>query len=515
MKKRPVHKKRSYKWFVFSAFLIFAAVLMAVIAIFQMVYLDFFYQNIKKKELRQAAAQTKELLGIEEEIGLAAKTMELMESYDLSITVIDENGCIRNAPADPPSFLGTAEVQFYLTALENETQRVEIDVVGDARDEANPFMAYESDGFLMPWQTPSGETFRPDSSEYRRFFTERREAIRTYGQSVISVERVSTEEGNRLVVVKSQISPTRTTIRTLHTQFAWIFGLTILLSLVMAVILSRHVSEPITQMNASAQKLAKRQYDVQFGEASFRELSELSETMNEAAKELGKTEKLRQELIANVSHDLRTPLTMIEAYVELMRDIPEENTPENMQVLLDETKHLTSLVNDLLDASRLQSGVVELKKTVWCLTEEVQEVTERFRKLWESEQLDISFTADQSVDVCADQAKISQVIYNFLGNAATYVGEDRKILIRQELRGEFVRISVTDHGCGIPESELPYVWERYYRSGSAHKRAARGSGLGLSIVQKILELHEASYGVDSIVGKGSTFWFELPVEKKV
>ena len=488
---------------------------MGVIAIFQMVYLDFFYQNIKKKELRQAAAQTKELVETGEEQALTTQTMELMETYDLSITVIDENGCIHNAPMDPPSFLGTAEVQFYLSALEGETQRVEIDVVGDARDEANPFMAYGSDGFLLPWQTPSGETFRPDSSEYRRFFAEQREAIRVYGQSVISVERVSTEQGNRILVVKSQVSPTKTTIRTLHTQFAWIFGLTLLLSLVMAVILSRHVSGPIEGMTVSARKLARRQYDVRFADAPFRELSELSKTMNEAAKELGRTEKLRQELIANVSHDLRTPLTMIEAYGELMRDIPEENTPENMQVILDETKHLTSLVNDLLDASRLQSGVVELKKTVWCLTDEVQEVTERFRKLWESEQLDITFSAEENEDVCADQAKISQVIYNFLGNAATYVGEDRKILIRQERRGDFVRISVTDHGCGIPEEDLPYVWERYYRSSGAHKRAARGSGLGLSIVQKILELHEASYGVDSIVGKGSTFWFELPVEKKV
>ena len=120
---------------------------------------------------------------------------------------------------------------------------------------------------------------------------------------------------------------------------------------------------------------------MRFEGKDYREVAELSDTLNATAKELGKNESLRRELIANVSHDLRTPLTMIIAYAEVMRDLPGENTPENVQVVIDEAGRLTNLVNDMLDMSKLQAGVMEKNDTVYNLTESIESVLERYNKL--------------------------------------------------------------------------------------------------------------------------------------
>ena len=220
---------------------------------------------------------------------------------------------------------------------------------------------------------------------------------------------------------------------------------------------------------------------------------------------------MSRELIANVSHDLRTPLTMIIAYAEVMRDLPGENSPENVQVVIDEAERLTNLVNDLLDISKLQAGVMQKNAAVYNLTESIEAVLERYNKLKEKDGYSILFEYDRKVCVEADEYKIFQVIYNLINNAINYTGEDKTIWVRQLIKGDSVRIEVTDSGEGIAKDALPYVWDRYYKVDKTHKRAVMGTGLGLSIVKNVLELHDAKYGVESELGKGSTFWFELKI----
>lgn len=143
---------------------------------------------------------------------------------------------------------------------------------------------------------------------------------------------------------------------------------------------------------------------------------ELAATLNYAAAELSKVEDLRRELIANVSHDLRTPLTMISGYAEVMRDIPGENTPENVQIVIDEANRLTGIVNDLLDLSKLQAGALTLTVSEFNLTEDIRNTLHRYDKLAD---FSFPFTYDRTVYVCADQLKISQVLYNLVNNAST------------------------------------------------------------------------------------------------
>jgi signal transduction histidine kinase len=312
-------------------------------------------------------------------------------------------------------------------------------------------------------------------------------------------------------MVNSQLTPVDATVNTLRIELVWITAIMVLLSLVIALLISRQVSKSFIKMNESAKELAKGNFDVRFEGKDYKEVAELSDTLNATAVELGKNEGLRRELIANVSHDLRTPLTMIIAYAEVMRDLPGENSPENVQVVIDEAERLTNLVNDMLDISKLQAGVLEKNAAVYNLTESIESVFGRYNKLKEQDGYTILFEYDQKIMVEADEYKIFQVIYNLINNAINYTGPDKTIWVRQIVKDGSVRIEVTDSGMGIAPEDLPYVWDRYYKVDKSHKRAVMGTGLGLSIVKNVLELHNAAYGVESTVGAGSTFWFELKI----
>ena len=199
---------------------------------------------------------------------------------------------------------------------------------------------------------------------------------------------------------------------------------------------------------------------------------------------------------------------MIKGYSEVMRDLPGENTPENVQIIIDEAERLTNLVNDLLDLSKLEAGVLPLEKTRFNLTASIRQILHRYDKLADYR---FPFQYEEEVWVDADELKISQVVYNLVNNAITYSGEDKTITLCQTVEQDKVRVSVTDTGEGIPQDKLKDIWERYYKVDKEHKRAQMGSGLGLSIVKNILDKHGGAYGVSSQLGKGSTFWFELPL----
>ena len=165
---------------------------------------------------------------------------------------------------------------------------------------------------------------------------------------------------NSIMILNSSIMPVSATVNTLRTQLFYITIIMIVLSILLSFSLAKKLSTPIITINDKSKRFAKGNYDVKFEENNYKEIYELSETLNYASSELAKVENLRRELIANISHDLRTPLTMITGYSEVIRDLPNENTAENIQIIIDETKRLTTLVNDVLDISKIQSGTQEL-----------------------------------------------------------------------------------------------------------------------------------------------------------
>lgn len=339
--------------------------------------------------------------------------------------------------------------------------------------------------------------------EYTRIFSSR---------LLLYAVTVRTPQGaHRLVVIETEITPLDSTVETLTVQLLCLTLVLLPLGVALAVVIPRRIAKPITEINESAKRLGGGDYSARFDGRGPREVQELAETLNFAAGELSKTDRLRRELLANVSHDLRTPLTMIKGYAEVMRDLPGENTPENVQIIIDEAGRLNDLVNDLLDLSRLEAGVLELQRERFDLTGSIREILTRYDKLADFR---FPFEPGEDVYIFADKLKISQVVYNLVNNAVNYAGEDKTVALAQEVLGDQVRISVTDTGEGIPADQLQDIWDRYYKVDREHKRAQVGTGLGLSIVKNVLDLHGGSYGVISELGKGSTFWFQLPIDKE-
>ncbi len=325
--------------------------------------------------------------------------------------------------------------------------------------------------------------------------------------SLVYIKLTGTSDGSsRMVMLATAVTPVDATVDTLKVQLWCLTGVMLLMSLVLGLFISRRISKPIEQINAGAAELARGNYNISFRAQGSREIAELARTLNYAEEELSKVDDLRRELIANVSHDLRTPLTMIKGYSEVMRDIPGENTPENVQIIIEETERLTSLVNDLLDISKLESGNMKVEPVHMNLTSAVDSILHRYDKLAD---YTFSFYHGEDVYVYADELKISQVIYNLVNNAINYTGEDKTVTVTQTVSGNRVKIEVADTGEGIPQDKLKDIWDRYYKIDREHRRAAVGTGLGLSIVKKILELHGGEYGVVSAEGEGSTFWFSL------
>ena len=333
-------------------------------------------------------------------------------------------------------------------------------------------------------------------------------------RSMVAIRAVQTGDGEtRYVFLNAQITPVDATVQTLRSQYVFIAVLMVLLSFLLSLVLSRRIAKPIIHTSDAARGLPEGKFEPKPSNVSYREISQLNATLVQAARDLRRVEEMQRELIANISHDLRTPLTLIEGYAEAMRDLPGENTPENMQVIIEEAKRLTSLVNAVLDysASRNGSGAVDPKP--YNLTGSIVQILKRYRKLTELDGYHIHFHSVQSVTVRADEMKIGQVIYNLVNNALTYTGADQTVTVVQTVINTRVRVEVKDSGEGIDAEELPFIWSRYYRGHKPHKRPTVGTGLGLSIVKGILDSHRVPYGVESAPEAGTTFWFELPVVK--
>ena len=230
------------------------------------------------------------------------------------------------------------------------------------------------------------------------------------------------------------------------------------------------------------------------------------------SNELERSSMLQRDLMANVSHDLRTPLTMIKSYAEMIRDlsgdIPEKRNA-HLDVIIEESDRLNSLVNDMLALSAMQAGTLSMDIISFNIHDAVDSILAPYRVLEEKEGYTVHFNCREDIYVEGDEERIKQVISNLLSNAVKYCGHDKTVFINIRRWGKKVHFEVVDHGVGIKPEELSHIWDRYYKTSSNHVRPTRGSGLGLSIVKEILVMHGAKYGVESKVGKGTTVWFEL------
>lgn len=312
---------------------------------------------------------------------------------------------------------------------------------------------------------------------------------------------------NYVIMVNTNISPLNATIKTITTQLIFVSIVVLLATLILTLLLTSRVIKPLEDMNKSAKLLPKGKYKM-VNDGRLKELSELNETLNKASDEILKADNTKRELISNVSHDLRTPLTLISSYGEMMLDMPNERNEENIQLIINESKRMNALVNDLLDLSKIQENKMSLNKLEFNLTELLKEVVNSYVKYLDNK---IHFDFVDEVIVNGDKDRISQVVNNFINNSINYSFGD--IIVKQQVSNNVVVVEVIDEGEGINEEDLPLIWDRYFKVDKSHERASKGSGIGLAIAKEILELHNFDYVVKSTIGKGSIFYFSIPVIK--
>jgi signal transduction histidine kinase len=488
--KRESKKKRrriGIKWNLFLSFLAFSGVLLVLLWMFQTVFLDSFYRSIKTSSI-QHSAQT--IANNIDHTELDTLVSRIAQENDINIRIISEDLTeIASAEVAPSSIINMMPInelwQYYAKA---------------AAANGSIFEHFDL------------KAFKDDRYDDKHFTGQVPAKDKGMLDTIIFARTVTLTDGTRAVILlNTTLTPITATVDTLRIQLLYITGILVVLSLLLALLMSRRVARPIIQINDTSKRMAKGDYGAHFTASGYKEIAELADTLNHTVLELGRVENLRRELIANISHDLRTPLTMISGYAEVMRDLPGENSPENVQVIIDESRRLTSLVNDILDLSKLQSGTQVLNLETYNLTDSIRSILQRYTKLTEQEGLKLVLEADQPAIVRADHVRVGQVLYNLINNAINYTGDDKLVRVRQTISGQTVRIEIIDSGEGIAPDQLAHIWDRYYKVDKVHKRAAIGNGLGLSIVKGILDLHKSRYGVESTVGQGSTFWFELPL----
>ena len=487
---KPLAKKgrwqnRPLKVRLAGYFILFAFILLVFLWLFQIVFLDDFYRLIKTEQIKQTTHAVVQRIDDE---SLSEYIDHLYTKYDVSVSVFDTSSDMFVRVYDTHRYQGLGvdimphEVYAYYQTAKQTGKQVLADKESSQLEGLFPDKHMPEDDFFVSNMLACAQiTHNSQGDEF-------------------------------LVVQKIRITPVTSTVETLRVQLVIITAILVVFSVGFAVVVSQKFSKPLAETNEGAKELAKRNYNVTFDSGGYKEICELCETLNIAAAELSTVDRLRRELIANISHDLRTPLTMISGYAEVMRDIPGENSPENLQVIIDESRRLSSLVTDLLDLSKLEASSTAMNMDKFSITDCIRDIFTRYSKLSENEGYNMVFVPDRDVYVYGDEVRLSQVIYNLINNAVNYCGEDKTVIVNQIVSGKKVRIEVTDHGAGIPSEDLKYIWDRYYRVDKEHKSAVIGSGLGLSIAKNVLEYHKARFGVISQVGSGSTFWFELDTE---
>lgn len=461
----------SIKFKVCLYFIIFAVVLMVVLWLLQVFFLNTFYQTMKE-----------------------AKTKKVAESIELAYTHND-----LSAFAEQVSKIAeSSDMYIYI-----------------AYTEGFPFLLYGHENSSRDY---TDEILRVKKEMEEKNLKSVSLTLQEPGNSrmILACGTILRDEGKPELVsyIFSPLWPVTSTLDILTNQLIYVTIISLALALCLAFYLSSRITTPIRNITNSARKLAQGEYGIVFKGGHYSELNNLADTLTKASIELEKSTMLQKDLIANVSHDLRTPLTMVKSYAEMIRDLSGDNPEKrnaHLQVIIDEADRLNLLVSDMLTLSRMQSGAIVIEKSRFDIKEVVEGIYLSFKLLKEEDGYNINLDCPASIMVEADPERMKQVFSNLINNALKFCGDDKTVNVIVKRKGRHVLCQVQDHGVGIPPDELPHIWERYYKASSNMVRSTSGSGLGLSIVKEILSLHNANYGVDSTLGEGTTFWFELDI----
>ena len=467
MKLRNSRSRLSLRLKIWLYFIAFAFIVIVLLWFFQVFFLENFYEKMKVNDVREIAqkmADDFEYYGYRE---YKENIAEIARENELCVDVLNKNG------------QSIHSIDIMHGCLIHGPYNIVFDYIPTLQQSETGEICYiaEGDNKLLIYARVLGKSASPDG----------------------------------YLFLSARLAPVSATISIIKRQLLIIVIILIFVAFWVSLYVSEKIAEPIIKFTESASSLAEGDYTAEFVGVGYAEAGLLADTLNYARKEISKVDTLQRDLIANVSHDLRTPLTMIKAYAEMIRDLSGNNPAkrtEHLGVIVDETDRLASLVNDILDLTKLENGGLGLTLSTFGISGRLSEIIDRYNGISGKMDYHISFEPDEEREVTCDMGKIEQVLYNLINNAINYTGDDKRVYVRQVNLNDGVRIEVRDTGEGIDENNIKLIFDKYYRSEN-HKRETVGTGLGLSIVKAILKLHNYEYGVQSTIGEGSTFWFKI------
>lgn len=324
------------------------------------------------------------------------------------------------------------------------------------------------------------------------------------------------EDGNTVITTSLPIEPINETVQILERQLLNISLILIVVSIFIGTFFSRVFLRPIMKLNRSVNALAAGNMEARVDVETKDEIGALAKNFNMMAEELYKVDRLRKDLVGNVSHELRTPLGLIRGYAEMSRDIHRddpESREENLDIIIEESQRLGRMVDDMLDLSRIQSGNIELWHEEVDMAELAQASALKYSVAAQQKGVDIQVTTQEDLhNVWVDRRRLEQVFHNFISNALNHTEKGRSITIEIFEKDDFLETHVKDTGTGIAPDQIEHIWDRYYKVNGSNRETG-GSGIGLSIAKSIFQAHNIDFGVNSTPGKGSDFFFRVPINK--
>ncbi|MGB7604521.1 MAG: HAMP domain-containing sensor histidine kinase [Lutisporaceae bacterium] len=339
------------------------------------------------------------------------------------------------------------------------------------------------------------------------------------GQNIKDNKQMINDEQNKqpqvigAVYIATPLENLETTISAIKLQFLYIFICALILASILSFILSKSFSRPLIQINNAAKEIAHGNYNTTINLNSSEEIRVLGETMNDLAKQLSRVEKIKRDFIANVSHEIRTPLSYLQGYTEILLDglaESKEDEQKYLNIIMEESIRLKNMVDEILQLSQLEEGYVKINSTPFSMDTLLKRTIEKVYPIATKRNISIKLNniSDDMLVCLGDENRIKQVVINLIHNAIKHSYNYNNILINEYKQNDKIYVCIRDFGEGIPQEDIPFIFDRFYTVNKA--KSEESSGLGLAIVKNIIQSHGTDITVNSTLGEGTEFCFWLP-----
>lgn len=459
-------KNRSLSFQIISYLMLFIIFILGVFFIFQSFLIENIYRDTKIENLKN----------INNEIAIALNDYSSNLGYLLKKESYNNDACIRIITSELNIYASNEEVGCDLAFLKNDDINEIFNILKNKNSFLKRIKNQQFDGELL-----------------------------IYGSLI-------NQKGQQMIILSStKISAFNAAFLISQKQFFVYSFFIILATFLLGLILSKKIIKPLKGIISQIKVLPDGKYQTSNLKNTNSELQKLDQVLVLANEKIIESNKAKKELISNVSHDLKTPLSMIVGYGEMIRDIKEENNKENIEVIIEEAKRLNLLVDDLLQLNKFQNNKIVFNYEKYYVNNLLKEVFKQFEKIFEKYDIEAKLkllTKDKEVFI--DVFRLKQVLYNFINNAMFYNEKEKKIVVfGAEEFDNRIKVFVYDNGNGIEEKERDKVFERYYRNSEKHLRFKEGSGIGLAVSKEILLAHNLEFGIESELNKYTIFYFLL------